>query len=397
MFRFITAGESHGPGLTAIIDGLPAGIPLSLDYLNAQLNRRRKGFGRGDRMLIESDTGHFTSGVRHGFTIGSPITVYIANKDNGNWGEIMSSEKTENSPEREVIKPRPGHGDLAGMLKYNHHDGRNILERASARETAARVAAGAVCKSMLKELGIEIHSYVVSIGTASIPEEQEQLTDLCLAKDLKLQNKIEESLLSCFHEETEKKMITLIENAKEAGDSLGGIIKLIISGLPVGFGSHTQWDRRLDSGLSAGIMSIQAVKGVEIGLGFRGATLPGSKVHDEILLNNGEISHKTNNAGGIEGGISNGEDILLRFAMKPIPTLYSPLNTVNMRTGDVAKADVERSDVCAVPAAAVVGEAMAAIVLTNFVLEKLGGDSMEELKRNFEQMKIAQKKMLPLV
>lgn len=395
MLRFLTAGESHGPGLTAIIDGLPAGIPLSSEYLNGQLNRRRKGFGRGDRMLIESDTGSFTSGVRHGFTLGSPVTIYIANKDHGNWGEIMSPEKSEKLPEKEVNKPRPGHGDLAGMLKYGYKDARNILERASARETAARVAAGAICKSMLKELGIEIFSYVVSIGSVSLPELEEWVIDRDLEKNLKAREAIEASALSCFHKETEAKMISAIEKAKAEGDSLGGIIKLIITGLPIGLGSHTQWDRRLDSALAAGIMSIQAVKGVEIGLGFRAATLPGSKVHDEILLENGTLSHRTNNAGGIEGGISNGEDILVRFAMKPIPTLYAPLNTIDMRTGDVAKADVERSDVCAVPAAAVVGEAMAAITLSNFILEKLGGDSMDELKRNLEQMKIAQNKQIP--
>lgn len=427
MLRFITAGESHGPGLTAIIDGLPAGIPISMEYLNEQLNRRRKGFGRGARMLIESDHGAFTSGIRHGYTLGSPVTIFIENKDSGNWGQIMSPAKVGTAASeandmevngevanckvvdanREVVKPRPGHGDLPGMLKYGHHDARNILERASARETAARVAAGAVCKKMLQELGIEVFSYVVSIGSAALPSELEVSADLQIeniaqnnqiaqdAKNSSIIEAIENSSLSCFDSETEASMITLIEKAKADGDSLGGVIKLLITGLPIGLGSHTQWDRRLDSALAAAIMSIQAVKGVEIGLGFKAAALPGSQVHDEITLSNGQIGHRTNNAGGIEGGISNGESISLKFAMKPIPTLYSPLNTINMKTGEIAKADVERSDVCAVPAAAVVGEAMAAFVIANFLTEKLGGDSMDELKRNLAAMKIAQESMLP--
>lgn len=383
MLRFITAGESHGLGLTTIIDGLPAGIPISSEYLNSQLNRRRKGFGRGDRMLIESDQGVFTAGIRHGFTLGSPVCIYIENKDHANWSE--------------VTKPRAGHADLPGMLKYGHHDARNILERASARETAARVAAGAMCKSMLSEFGIEIFSYVVSIGNVSLNSELEDMADINIPANDELKKMIESSPLSCFNDDTEKKMMAEIELAKSEGDSLGGTIKLIISGLPIGLGSHTQWDRKLDGALAAAIMSIQAVKAVEIGLGFKAATMRGSSVHDEIILKNGKIGHKTNNAGGIEGGISNGENILLKFVMKPIPTLHSPLNTIDMKTGKAAKASVERSDVCAVPAAAVVGEAMAAFVIANFLIEKLGGDSMKELKRNFEAMTKAQNDMLPPV
>ena len=397
MLRFITAGESHGLGLTTIIDGLPAGIPISSEYLNSQLNRRRKGFGRGDRMLIESDQGVFTAGIRHGFTLGSPVCIYIENKDSANWGHIMSPEKECFTKKKEVTRPRAGHADLPGMLKYEHQDARNILERASARETAARVAAGAMCKSMLSEFGIEIFSYVVSIGNVSLNSEIETMADINIPENDELKEMIESSPLSCFNDDTEKKMMAEIELAKSEGDTLGGTIKLIITGLPVGLGSHTQWDRKLDGALAAAIMSIQAVKAVEIGLGFKVAAMRGSSVHDEIVSKNGKIGHKTNNAGGIEGGISNGEDILLKFVMKPIPTLHSPLNTLDMKTGKVSKASVERSDVCAVPAAAVVGEAMAAFVIATFLIEKLGGDSMKELKRNFEAMTKAQNDMLPSV
>ena len=397
MLRFITAGESHGLGLTTIIDGLPAGIPITSEYLNSQLKRRRKGFGRGERMLIESDQGVFTAGIRHGFTLGSPVCIYIENKDHSNWGKIMSPEKECFTTEKEVTKPRAGHADLPGMLKYGHNDARNILERASARETAAKVAAGAICKSMLSEFGIEIFSYVVSIGNASLNFELEDMADINIPVNDELKKMIESSPVSCFNDDTEKKMIAEIEMAKSEGDTLGGTIKLIIIGLPIGLGSHTQWDRKLDGALASAIMSIQAVKAVEIGLGFKAAAMKGSLLHDEIILKNGKIGHKANNAGGIEGGISNGENILLKFAMKPIPTLHSPLNTIDMKTGKAAKALVERSDVCAVPAAAVVGEAMAAFVIANFLIEKLGGDSMQELKMNFEAMTKAQNDMLPSV
>ncbi|HWR43642.1 chorismate synthase [Sporomusa sp.] len=345
MFRFLTAGESHGPALTAIIEGLPAGLELDLDEINADLARRQQGFGRGGRMKIEKDKADIASGVRFGITLGSPLTIVITNRDWENWQERMSVFGQPYGDK--VTAPRPGHADLPGILKYQRQDIRDILERASARETATRVAVGSIAKQLLAVAGITITSRVLNIGGA----------------------------------QTEEAMINAIANAKTAGDSLGGIFEVIAAGIMPGLGSHVQWDRRLDTRLAAAVMSIQAIKGVEFGAGFAYANLPGSQVHDEIYHDCDQgYYRRTNNAGGIEGGISNGENIVLRAVMKAIPTLMKPLNTVNIVDKTPEKANTERSDVSAVPAAAVVAEAMAAIVLAQALLEKFGGDSIEDLK-----------------
>ena len=345
MFRFLTAGESHGPALTAIIEGIPAGLALDLDQINADMARRQQGFGRGGRMKIEKDKAEITSGVRFGSTLGSPLTMVISNHDWENWQERMA---VFGQPQGEKITaPRPGHADLPGVLKYQRQDIRDILERASARETAARVAVGAIAKQLLTVAGISISSRVLNIGGA----------------------------------QTEDEMIEAIARAKTAGDSLGGIFEVVASSVMPGLGSHVQWDRRLDTRLAAAVMSIQAIKGVEFGAGFAYANLPGSQVHDEIYYESKQgYYRRTNNAGGIEGGISNGEPIIIKAVMKAIPTLMKPLATVNIADKTAQKANTERSDVCAVSAAAVVAEAMVAIVLAQLLLEKFGGDSIEDLR-----------------
>ncbi len=390
MIRFLTAGESHGQALTAIIEGFPAGLPISIETIGEDLGRRRQGYGRGGRMKIENDEVLILSGVRHGETLGSPITLQIWNKDWERWREVMSPLNSE-KPERVVIagderlqeldarvtKARPGHADLAGALKYQQKDLRNILERASARETAARVAVGAVARRLLNEFGIKIFSGVVRIGA-------EAATNLPDDLNLYLEN-VKQSPVSSPDPEASPRMIKEIDQAKESGNSLGGIIELIIQGVPPGLGSHVHWERRLDARLTYALMSIPAIKAVEIGLGFKAAELPGSEVHDPIYYDSNQgFYRKTNNAGGIEGGISNGEIIRLRLAMKPIPTLYQPLDTVDIESKQPAKASVERSDVCAAPAAAVVAEAMACWVLAEALLEKCGGDHLQEVKTNFD-------------
>ncbi|MCC6442889.1 MAG: chorismate synthase [Armatimonadetes bacterium] len=375
--RFLTAGESHGQGLTTIIEGMPAGLKLDADYIAHHLWRRQQGFGRGGRMKIESDRAEILSGVRFGKTLGSPIALVIRNKDWVNWQERMSVEPIE-SPSPPVEVPRPGHADLAGMMKYDFRDLRNILERASARETAARVAVGAVARRLLEEFGMRVCGYVTQIGPAKadLPEGS-SFEDLTAAA--------EASPVRCPDEEAAQKMIEVITEAKRAGDTVGGVFEVAVTGVPVGLGSHVHWDRRLDGRLAQAVMSIQAVKGVDIGLGFETATRLGSAVHDEIALEPGKgYLRYTNHAGGLEGGISNGEPVVVRAMIKPISTLMKPLRSVNIRTKETSPAHAERSDVCVVPPAVVVGEAMAAIVLAEAFLVKFGGDSVSELRRNFD-------------
>lgn len=380
MLRFLTAGESHGPVLSAIIEGFPAGVPLDRRAIDEQLRRRQSSFGRGERMKIESDEVELLSGVRNGLTLGSPIALVIKNRDWENWRDVMSAEVQEINPERaaekRVTRPRPGHADLAGALKYRQSDMRNILERASARETAARVAAGAVARALLEQLGCKIFSHVVQIGSVSCrdvdPDPQEYASIAGLAG---------ESPVSCADREKTDEMIREIERAKEKGDTLGGIFEVVCLGLPPGLGSHVHWDRRLDTRLAAALMSIPSVKGVEIGLGFRGAGLAGSEYHDPICYEKGRgFFRATNRAGGVEGGMTNGEPLVIRAAVKPIPTLRNPLPSVDFFTKQENNATVERSDVCVVPAAAVVAEAMAAWVLADAVLEKFGSDTLEEIR-----------------
>ncbi|MBI4200172.1 MAG: chorismate synthase [Chloroflexi bacterium] len=376
MFRFLTAGESHGKGLTVIVEGVPAGLALSEAYIERDLARRQKGYGRGGRMQIEKDHAEVLSGVRHGYTLGSPIALGIENKDFANWTEAMAVDPVpEGAKTRRVTRLRPGHADFPGVLKYSHHDVRDVLERASARETAARVAAGAVSRRLLEEFGLRVRSHVLSIGTvnAQVPETINW-------------DQVEESPVRCADPEAARRMMEHIDAAREAGDSAGGIFEVIAFGVPVGLGSHVQWDRKLSGLLAQAMMSINAVKGVEIGSGFANARLAGSQVHDIIEPWGGDarpFHHVTNRAGGIEGGMSNGEPIVARMALKPISTLGKPLPSVDLVTGERVQAHYERSDVCQVPPACVVGEAMMALVLAQCFLEKFGGDHLEETRRNY--------------
>ncbi len=378
MLRYLTAGESHGPALTAIVEGLPAGLPLTAAYINRQLARRQGGYGRGARMKIESDTVSFLSGVRGGLTLGSPLALLVENKDWANWSEIMSAEPGARTDERVVRRPRPGHADLAGALKYRHQDLRNVLERSSARETAARVAAGSVARRLLEELGITIIGQVVQLGGLSAAVENLGLEELKAG--------LVHSRLNCADPAMEQRMLETIDAALAAGDTLGGVFEVRAYGVPAGLGSYTHWDRKLDGRLAAALMSIQAVKGVEVGLGFAAAGRRGSQVQDEIFYEPGRGFYRLNNrAGGIEGGVTNGETVVVRGAMKPIPTLNQPLQSVDMITRKPSRAAVERSDVCAVPAACVIGEALVAWELARACLEKCGGDSLEELKDNWNR------------
>lgn len=384
MLRFTTAGESHGPALLAVLDGAPAGLPLLADDVNSQLARRQLGYGRGRRMKIETDQIEFLSGVRAGETLGSPISMLIRNRDWKNWEEIMSPAPIPTDPaarKRSVTRPRPGHADLVGMLKYNRSDARDILERASARETASRVAAGAVCRKLLSLFDVRIGSFVAELGdvVAQYPES--------LPADIN--SAVDSSELRTFDKAAEARMIASIDAAKRNGDTLGGICHVIISGLPAGLGSHTSWDRKLDGQLAAALMSIQAVKGVEIGMGFQAARIPGSMVHDAIhptqnSPRTGNTLRHSNNAGGLEGGITTGEPLVLKVAMKPISTLMRPLDTVDTTSGLSAVSTVERSDVTAVPAMGVVAEAMAAFVLANAFVDKFGADNMSEMRHNYD-------------
>lgn len=370
--RFTTAGESHGKALVAILEGMPAGLPLVSADVDRELTRRMQGYGRGARMKIESDQVEFLAGVRAGETLGSPIAMLIPNRDWENWADIMAPEPG-GERRRQVQRPRPGHADLAGALKYDRHDARDILERASARETAARVAAGAVARRLLAEFGVEIGSHVVAIGPveATPPE----------ALPAPLNDAADGSPVRCLDATAEAAMIAAIDAAKKAGDTLGGVIEVVARGVPAGLGSHVSWDRKLDGRLAGALMSIHAIKGVEIGLGFTAAQTPGSGVHDAIGQG---FTRATNRAGGTEGGITNGEPVVCRVAMKPIATLMRPLETVRLDTGAPAQAQSERSDVTAVPAAGVIAEAMVALVLADAWMEKFGGDSLAELRRNVE-------------
>jgi chorismate synthase len=385
MFRFTTAGESHGPALTTIVEGVPAGLAVRAEQIDHELRRRQGGYGRGGRMRIESDRAEILSGVRFGETLGSPITLQVRNRDWENWTVAMSREPLEGEHDdealRRVVQPRPGHADLVGVLKYDRSDARDILERASARETTVRVGASAIARRMLEELGVTIGSHVVSLGgivarpPEVLPENLNEVSDI--------------SPVRCLDEEAEGKMIDAIDTAKREGDTLGGVFEVVARGVPVGLGSHVSWDRKLDGRLAGALMSIQAIKGVEIGLGFEAAARPGSVVHDEITFERdlelgGGYGRSSNHAGGLEGGITTGQPLVCRVAMKPISTLMRPLRTVDLRTGEPVDAVRERSDVCALPAAGVVGEAMVAIVLAEAVLEKFGGDSMGELRGRWD-------------
>jgi chorismate synthase len=379
VFRFLTAGESHGECLTTVIDGVPAGLALTDAHINEDLARRQRGYGRGGRMKIERDQVHISAGVRWGLTLGSPITLTIANRDWENWKGTMSAGPPEpGAATKEVTRPRPGHADLAGAMKYGHHDIRNVLERSSARETTARVAAAAVAKRLLAEFGITILSHVVGIGAVRVTP------DLDLTWD-EIRQRAEASEVRCADSAVEAEMIAAIDDAKAKGDTLGGVFEVVALGCPVGLGSYVQWDRRLDGRIAQALCSIQAIKGVEFGLGFETARRPGSQVHDEILFDPaGGFRRTTNNAGGLEGGVTNGQPVIVRAAMKPLSTLRTPLRSVDLKTREAVEAVVERSDVSAVPAAGIVGEAMMALALVTPFLEKFGGDSIDEIRRNFQ-------------
>lgn len=375
MLRYLTAGESHGPALVVVVEGLPAGLPITIDEIGAELARRRLGFGRGPRMRFERDDVEFLGGVRHGATLGSPVSVVIHNTEWPKWQEEMSPGP--GVTEKPLTSPRPGHADLVGMQKYGFDDARNILERASARETAARVAAGTIARAFLQQaLGVEVISHVVSIGASKSYDGPSPLPQDLAA--------IDDSPVRAFDEDAEQAMIAEIEAAKKDGDTLGGIVEVVVTGLPIGLGSFTSGDDRLDSQLAAAVMGIQAIKGVEIGDGFETARRRGSVAHDEMYPGPDGVIRSTNRAGGLEGGMTNGQPLRVRAGMKPISTVPRALATVDMATGDEAVAIHQRSDVCAVPAAGVVVETMVALVLARAVLQKFGGDSLAETRRNVE-------------
>lgn len=380
MLRFTTAGESHGPGLLVIIEGLPAGLFIDQDFINQELGRRQQGYGRGGRMKIESDRVEVLSGVRNNRALGSPVSFLIRNKDHANWRDIMGSGACSQLEEKAVFRPRPGHADLTGAMKYGHHDMRNILERASARETTVRVAAGAVFKQLLGNFSMDIYSQVLAIGEVSSPGARVERAGL-----RELRRVVENSPVCCADPSSEKLMIEAIDCARASGESLGGSFEVGVIGVPPGLGSHTSWEQRLDSRLAAALMGIQAIKAVEIGEGVANSAAPGSSAHDQIYFSDEQgVYRLTNNAGGIEGGMSNGEVVWARAYMKPIPTLMKPLSSVDTVNWKQEAAVTERSDVCAVPAAAVVGEAMSAYVIAQAFLEKFGNDSIEEIRRNFD-------------
>jgi len=390
MLRFLTAGESHGKALATIIEGIPAGLAIDFDALTADLRRRQTGYGRGRRMAIESDRAEAISGLRHGLTTGGPIAMLIPNKDWENWQRTMHVEaampaNATGADRPPVTRPRPGHADLAGFVKYGHEDMRNVLERASARETAARVAVGAIARQLLRAVGVDIVSHVVRIGAAAVANPQAIPYERVRAIGA-------DTPLHCADTAVEQRMIEEIDRAREAGDTMGGAFEVIAHDVPPGLGSHVHWDRKLDGRLAQALMSIPAIKAVGIGLGPGVADVPGSRVHDEIVPSGRErpagpfpgVSRPTNNAGGLEGGVTNGEDLRITGFMKPISTLMKPLRSVDLATMTESPAAIERSDVCAVPAAAVVGEAMVAIVLADALMEKFGGDSIEELTANWK-------------
>lgn len=381
MLRWITAGESHGPELTAVIEGLPAGVEVSTLDLQRALARRRLGYGRGARMKFEQDEVSFTGGVRHGFTMGGPVSISIKNTEWPKWQDVMSADALETKPEgaraEPLTRPRPGHADFTGMQKYGFEDSRPVLERASARETAARVALGEVAAKFLAELGIRLVTHTVAIGTV----ESARGSRLPLPSEV---DAIDEDLMRASDADLSKAFIAEVDECHKAGDTLGGVTETLVYGTPPGLGSFVHWDRRLDSRLAGALMSIQAIKGVEIGDGFETARRRGSEAHDEMIREDGAVRRLSDRAGGIEGGMSNGEVISVRVAMKPISTVPKALQTIDVATGEAAKAQHQRSDVCAVPAAGVVAEAMVALVVADAVLEKFGGDNIAETKRNLE-------------
>lgn len=383
MLRWLTAGESHGEALVGILEGIPAHVPVTRDDISQALARRRLGYGRGARMKFEADEVRILGGVRHGSTLGSPIAIEVGNTEWPKWETVMSADPVDpqvladqarNAP---LSRPRPGHADLVGMQKYGFDEARPVLERASARETAMRVALGAVAARMLAELGITVLSHTVAIGpvTGSGAEAQPTIDDVAA---------LDADPLRCFDAELSARMVAEVEDAKKSGDTLGGVVEVIVDGVPPGIGSHVHWDRRLDSRLAGALMGIQAIKGVEVGDGFRTAARRGSAAHDEIEMSEGRITRRSNRAGGTEGGMSTGESLRVRAAMKPIATVPRALDTVDVTTGEAARAHHQRSDVCAVPAAGVVAEAMVALVVAASVCEKFGGDSLAEVKRNLE-------------
>jgi chorismate synthase len=377
MLRYLNGGESHGKYLLAVLEGVPAGLPLTAEEVNRDLIRRQKGYGRGGRMRVEEDRVEFACGVRKGLTLGNPIGLMIANKDWENWKDVMASEPGPTPTEKVVTRPRPGHADLVGAIKYGHRDIRNVLEKASARETAIRVAIGGVAKALLAQFGMRVISYTTEIGgvVAGRVEDPVQAYE-----------RAETSEVRSPDAESGAQMVERIRTAKHKGDTLGGVFEVVVTHPPIGLGSYAQWDRRLSARLAMAAMSIQAMKGVEIGMGFEAARRFGSEVHDDIYYESDqhEFVRKTNNAGGLEGGITNGQPIVLRVAMKPISTLYSPKQSVDIRSKEAFEATVERSDICTVPAAGVVGEAVIAFEMANAMVEKFGGDSLEEMKRNFD-------------
>jgi chorismate synthase len=381
MLRFETAGESHGECLVATLTGLPAGVPVSLDFVNHELWRRQQGFGRGGRMKIEHDRAEIVSGVRHSHTIGSPVAILIRNRDWQNWTEALPVEDMDGAEDKKkpVTRPRPGHADLAGAIKYNFADARYILERASARETTARVALGAIAKALLSQFGIELASHVIAVGSV-------RLERIAAWDEVAALREKTEVLLGCVDAATEIRMKAVVDEAYRTGDTVGGVFEVIAHGLPTGLGSHTTWDARLDGRLAQAIVSIQAVKGVEVGFAAENAASFGSQVQDTIGYDREarQFTRGANRAGGLEGGITNGQDVLVRGLLKPISTLRRPLESVDLATREPALAAYERSDVCVVPAAGVIGEAMVALVLAQAFLEKFGGDSLVETKRNFE-------------
>ncbi|SLJ91171.1 MULTISPECIES: chorismate synthase [unclassified Paenibacillus] len=376
--RYLTAGETHGPQLTAIIEGLPSNLNIDFEELNFQLHRRQKGYGRGRRMQIEKDQANFVGGIRHGYTTGAPVALVVQNNDWKHWQNIMNIEPIEGSDEekRRVHRPRPGHADLNGGLKYNLKDLRNVLERSSARETTVRVACGAIARQFLAEFGIKVAGRVLRIGEIEAPYQDLPIDELIEVT--------EASSVRVTDAATEKKMEAYIDQIKQEGDSIGGIVECIVEGVPVGLGSHVQYDRKLDARIAQGVMSINAFKGVEIGIGFEAGTIRGSQVHDEIVHSEERGYHRaTNRLGGFEGGMTNGMPVVVRGVMKPIPTLYKPLQSVDIDTKEAFTAQVERSDACAVPAASVVMEHVVAWEIAKAFLEKFGGDSMEEIRANF--------------
>jgi chorismate synthase len=389
MLRFLTAGESHGKALVMIVEGVPAGLSIDFDAVTANLRRRQGGYGRGRRMAIESDRAEALSGVRHGITTGAPIALMIPNKDWENWQRTMHVETVQppdasGTDRPAVTRPRPGHADLAGAVKYGHDDIRNVLERASARETASRVAIGAIARQLLAVVGADIVSHVFSIGAVALPDPLAVTFDDAHAIRA-------DAPLHCVDAGLEREMIAEIDRAREAGDTVGGAFEVIAHGVPAGLGSYVQWDRKLDGRLAQALMSIPAIKAVGIGRGPEAASLPGSRLHDEILPRSGprpasgvDVTRPTNNAGGLEGGVTNGEDLRVSVYMKPIATLMKPLRSIDLTTMAESPAAIERSDVCAVPAAAVVAEAMVAFVLADALVEKFGGDSVEELQANWK-------------